>query len=359
MARGHPDTAVNEHAHGIVAVVGRVAGRPLESPPVRTDVGRAMKFRDYYATLGVARDASAEDIKRAYRRLARQHHPDVSREPGAEDRFKEIGEAYEVLKDPEKRAVYDQAGRRWGDPASETPPPDWNADFEFGDAEFGALHGEFSEFFRQLFGRPPRGPRGPRATHRAGTDHRARVRIDLEDAFHGATRTIVLQAPVHGPDGAIRLHERRLEVQIPRGVRPGQQLRLPGQGGRGPGEVPAGDLYLEIEFRPHALYEVHGRDLSFELPVAPWEAALGATVSAPTPAGAVELRVPAGARPGTRLRLRGRGLPGDPPGDLYAEIALTVPAADTAARRSAWHALAEAHAGFDPRATLRSDTASA
>lgn len=320
-----------------------------------------MKFRDYYATLGVARDASADDIKRAYRKLARQHHPDVNREPGAEERFKEIGEAYEVLKDPVKRAAYDQAGRRWGDPGSEAPPPDWNADFEFGDAEFGALHGEFSEFFHQLFGRPPRAPHWTdgRPGHRAGPDHHARVLIDLEDAFRGATRTIVLQAPVHGPGGTVRLHERRLEVQIPRGMRPGQQLRLPGQGAPGLGEAPAGDLYLEVAFRPHPLYAVDGRDLSFDLPVAPWEAALGATVSAPTPGGAVELRVPAGAKAGMRLRLKGRGLPGDPPGDLYAVVTPTLPPADTPARRSAWRALAQAYAGHDPRAALRADTASA
>jgi curved DNA-binding protein len=315
-----------------------------------------MEFKDYYAALGLARDASADDIKRAYRKLARKYHPDVSQEKDAEARFKEVAEAYEVLKDPEKRAAYDTAGQRWqqGGPAGQ-PPPDWNTGYEFSGAEFDGAAGEdFSDFFEALFGRHARAARQQRhqgAAH--GEDHHAKVSIDLEDAYRGATRTLSLQVPVIDAHGQVHLEQRQIELRIPRGIRPGQQLRLAGQGGPGFGSAPAGDLYLEVDFRPHPLFRVEGRDVVLTLPVAPWEAALGAAVVAPTPEGDVELSVPAGSKAGRRLRLRGKGLPGDPAGDLYVELSISLPAPDGKAVDEAYRALARSAAGFDPRAGLR------
>jgi curved DNA-binding protein len=311
-----------------------------------------MEYKDYYAALGIARDATPDDVKRAYRKLARKYHPDVSKEADAESRFKEVAEAYEVLKDPERRAAYDEVGRRWsGDRRSGEPPPGWDAGFEFGDREFGASEGEFSDFFDALFGRHARARHGGAATFRArGEDHHAKVLIELDDAYAGATRTITLQVPTIEADGRVRLAERQLEVRIPKGIRAGQQLRLPGQGGPALGNAPAGDLYLEVGFRPHRLYRVDGRDVLLDLPLAPWEAALGATVTLPTPQGAVELRVPAGSKAGAKLRLKGRGLPAQPPGDLYAVLSIVLPPADTATREEAWRALERASAGFDARA---------
>jgi len=335
-----------------------------------------MQFKDYYATLGVARDASQDDIKQSYRKLARKYHPDVSKEPEAEARFKEVGEAYEVLKDPEKRAAYDQAGSQWerqraaGGGQDFQPPPGWDAGFEFsgaGDGQgfdpsdlFGS--GEHSDFFEALFGRAARGgARGGarRAPRMAGQDHHAKVAIELEDAYRGATRSITLRMPESDDQGRPVLRERRLDVNIPRGIREGQQLRLAGQGGAGYGEgAPAGDLYLEITFETHRHYRVDGRDVYVDLPVAPWEAALGASVTAPTPEGAVTLSVPAGSQAGRKLRLKGRGIPaasaGGTPGDLYAVLTIALPAADEARAKAAYQAMADAFAGFDPRAHLAS-----
>jgi curved DNA-binding protein len=315
---------------------------------------RPMHFKDYYAALGVARDATADDIKRAYRKLARKYHPDVSKEADAEARFKDVAEAYEALKDPERRAAYDEVGRRWRDRGAEQPPPGWDAGFEFGDHAFGAQDREFSDFFGALFGRRGARPAGA-GLHTRGEDHHAKVLIDLEDTFTGAVRTLSLQVPAVEADGRVALRERQLEVRIPAGIRAGQQLRLPGQGGVGLGHGEPGDLYLEVAFRPHRLYRVDGRDLLFDLPLAPWEAALGATLAVPTPAGAVELRVPAASKAGAKLRLKGRGLPGTPPGDLYAVLAIALPPADTTAREDAYHALAAANAGFDARSQLAAE----
>ena len=310
-----------------------------------------MQFKDYYTALGVNRDATPDEVKRAYRKLARKYHPDVSKEPDAEARFKEVAEAYEVLKDPERRAAYDEVGQRWSDRRAEQPPPGWDSGFEFGDREFGAAGGEFSEFFDALFGRRTRARHGAGAgLHARGEDHHAKVLIDIEDSYAGATRTVGLQVPTLQPDGRVSLHERQLEVRIPKGIRAGQHLRLPSQGGAGLGNGPAGDLYLEVEFRPHRLYRVDGRDVLFDLPLAPWEVALGAGVTVPTPDGLVELRVPARSKPGAKLRLKGRGLPGQPPGDLYAVLSIALPPADSATHEEADRALAAACAGFDPRA---------
>ena len=298
-----------------------------------------MQFKDYYEVLGVARDASDDDIKRASRKLARKYHPDVSQEADAEARFKELGEAYEVLQDAEKRAAYDRLGARYRGGQDFQPPPDWGNGFEFSGA--GAGDGAFSDFFESLFGRRA-------AAAQAPGDHHARIAIDLEDAFSGAERQVTLQSPQRGADGRVRMVERSLALRIPRGVREGQRLRLAGQGAPGL-DGRRGDLYLEIQFNPHRWYRVDGRDLQLTLPVAPWEAALGAKVIAPTPGGRVELAVPAGAQSGRRLRLKGRGLPGEPPGDLYVELDVVLPPADSDAARALYRRMAE-ELRFNPRA---------
>lgn len=312
-----------------------------------------MQFKDYYAALGVPREATTDEIKRAYRKLARKYHPDVSKEAGAEARFKEVAEAYEALKDPERRAAYDEVGRRWTQRAADQPPPGWDAGFEFSDHGIGGAEAAgFSDFFDALFRQRASGGRRAHPLHARGDDHHAKVLLDIEDAYLGATRTIGLQAPTLDADGRVQLRPRQLELRIPKGIRAGQQLRLVGQGGPGMGEGPPGDLYLEIEFKPHPLYRVEGRDLLFDLAVAPWEAALGASVTVPTPGGAVELRVPPDSKPGRRLRLKGRGLPGQPPGDLYAVLTIALPPAGGEEQQQAWSALAAAFPGFDPRSRL-------
>ena len=316
-----------------------------------------MEYKDYYKIMGVKKDATQDEIKRAYRKLARRYHPDVSKEPDAEKKFKEVGEAYEVLKDPEKRAAYDQLGANWKEGQEFRPPPDWDAGFEFrgggytpGDAS------AFSDFFESLFGRGFgggfSGARGGGAQFRAqGEDHHAKVLIDLEDAFHGATRTITLHAPELDAQGHVTTHERTLNVHIPKGVKQGQQIRLAGQGSPGFGGGSAGDLYLEVEFKPHAFYRVEGRDLYLDLPVAPWEAALGAQVKAPTPGGIIDLKIPPGSSSGRKLRLKGRGIPGKSPGDLYAVLRIALPPGNSE-RAKAFYRRMEQELAFNPRAGL-------
>ncbi|MGZ8261002.1 MAG: DnaJ C-terminal domain-containing protein [Caldimonas sp.] len=321
-----------------------------------------MKYKDYYETLGVARGATQDEIKQAYRKLARKYHPDVSKMADAEARFKEINEANEVLKDPEKRAAYDQMGSNWKAGQEFQPPPNWDAGFEFRGGQsagpFGASFGgegfDASDFFEALFGRQGTPGAGRRRGSVEGEDHHAKVLIDLEDAFRGAARTITLRAPVEGKDGRVALQERTLDVQIPKGIRPGQHLRLAGQGNAGSGGGRAGDLYLEIAFKPHPLYRVDGADLYVDLPLAPWEAALGATVDVPTPEGMVQLTVPKGSAAGRKLRLKARGLPGRTPGDLYAVLAVAAPGAETDAQRAAYDSLAKAFPNFQPRTHLQS-----
>ncbi|GAB3684751.1 DnaJ C-terminal domain-containing protein [Salinisphaera aquimarina] len=312
-----------------------------------------MEYKDYYKTLGVARDASADEIKRAYRKLARKYHPDVSKEAGAEDRFKDVGEAYEVLGDPEKRAAYDQippGGARPGPGPRPGAASAGGQGFDFHGGGFtGADASDFSDFFESMFGRggPHAGP-GPAMR---GQDHTARVELDLEDAFTGGVRTVTMRAPERGPDGRMVNRERSLKVTIPKGVRAGQQLRLSGQGTPGVGGGPAGDLYLEIGFRPHRFFRVDDSDLIVDLPVAPWEAALGATVKAPTPAGPVDLKIPANSNGGRRLRLKGRGMPGKQAGDLYVVLRIMLPPAEDDDARKLYEQMAE-RMNFNPRAAL-------
>jgi curved DNA-binding protein len=321
-----------------------------------------MEFKDYYAIIGVARDATAEQIKQAYRKLARKYHPDVSKEPDAEARFKEVGEAYEVLRDAEKRAAYDQLGK--GPPPGESfrPPPDWGSGFEFrgagraGPEEAGSagFEGDPSDFFESLFGRAGArrgGFAGAQPRSGRGEDHHARVTIDLEAALEGGTRTLTMRVPEVAADGRPQIRDRTLSVRIPRGIQAGQHIRLAGQGSKMPGETKAGDLFLEVAFAPHPLYRPEGRDLYLELPVAPWEAALGASVPVPTPGGIVELKIPANSRAGAKLRLRGRGRPASAPGDLYVLLQIALPPADSDAVRAAYGAFAAA-APFNPRSSL-------
>lgn len=317
-----------------------------------------MDFKDYYATLGVERTAQHDEIRRAFRKLARKFHPDVSKEPDAEARFKEVAEAHEALIDPERRAAYDALARRHANGQGFEPPPGWDSGFEPGrppgPGQGGQGGADFSDFFETLFGRgsAAKAQAQARPGPVQGDDHHARVTIDLNDAYTGAQRTVALRMQGVDAQGQPALRTRQLEVTIPKGVRPGQRLRLQGQGGAGFGGAPAGDLYLEIAFAPHPVFNIDGRDLRFKLPVAPWEAALGATVQAPTPQGPVELRIPAGSSQGGQLRLKGKGLPGAPPGDLYAVLTITVPAAPTPQQETAWAALTRAYADYNPRAAL-------
>jgi curved DNA-binding protein len=311
-----------------------------------------MDFKDYYQIMGLARDATQDEIKRAYRQLARKYHPDVSKLADAEVRFKELGEAYAVLKDLEKRAAYDQLGSDWKQGQAFRPPPDWNAGFEFsGDGTEGGGSEEFSDFFEALYGRTAGHPRRP-APHARGADHHAKVMIDLEDAYAGATRTITLRTPEADAEGRVSLRAHKLNVTIPRGIRPGQHIRLTGQGAPGDGQGMPGDLYLEVGFHPHAYYRVEERDVYLELPVAPWEAVLGGVVKVPTPAGAVELKIPAGSGSGSKLRLKGRGIPGTPAGDFFAVLLIALPPAEGEAAQAYYLGMAEQFPSFAPRSGL-------
>ncbi len=311
-----------------------------------------MKFKDYYRTLAVERDASRDDIKRAYRRHARKYHPDVSKEPDAEERFKAIGEAYEVLKDPDKRAAYDQLGSNWKAGQDFTPPPGWQHSFHFGGGGFpggGARggHFDFSDFFETLFGEQRAdgawpGAMGTVPRRARGQDQRVRVRISLEEAFAGAQK--VLQIKGRGA-------ARKLNVKIPAGISHGQQIRLPGQGGAGTPGTARGDLYLEAEIGPHPIFRSDGNDIHLDLPITPWEAALGATIEVPTLGGKVDLKIPAGSQSGNRLRLKGRGLGGKVKGDQYVILRMVTPAANDAAARTLYRRMAE-QMPLDPRAHL-------
>lgn len=331
-----------------------------------------MEFKDYYKVLGVSRDASADDIKRAYRRLARKYHPDVSKEKDAETRFKEMREAYAVLKDPEKRAAYDKFGANWKAGQEFEPPPNWQREQSFGagqfrDGGFGGTFsggsfgdaGEFSDFFEALFGRGGvgRGETGSGGfSYRSGgsvrgEDVNAVITIPLEDAYRGATRTLTLEVPEADSSGRMTRRRRTLNVRIPKAITAGKRIRLENQGGAGGEGGKAGDLYLTVEFEPHPLFKVQGKDVRLELPVTPWEAALGRKIKVPTLGGAVDLTIPPGSSSGKTLRLRGRGLPAKPPGDQYVDLKVVVPPANDADVRELYEKLESRHS-TNPRAGL-------
>lgn len=315
-----------------------------------------MEYKDYYSLLGVEKTATQEDIKRSYRKLARKYHPDLNKGADAEAKFKEIGEANEVLSDPEKRAAYDQLGDAHQPGQDFQPPPNWDAGFEFsGSPSRGRSEEEaYSEFFEGLFGQAYQQQRADRARARfnaKGQDHHAKVVINLEDSFTGAKQTIVLKVPELTPDGHLVVRERKLEVSIPKGVKQGQLIRLKGQGAPGLGDGGAGDLYLEIALNPHPLYRTDGVDLYLDLPVKPWEAALGGRVKVPTPGGVVDVKVPAGSKQGSKLRLKGRGLPAKPSGDMYVELQIALPPADSTRAKELYESMAR-DLDFDPREKL-------
>jgi curved DNA-binding protein len=312
-----------------------------------------LEFKDYYEVLGVPKDATADEIKKAFRKMARKYHPDISKEKDANERMKEINEAYAVLSDTEKRTAYDNVGKGFHTGQDFRPPPGWDSGFEFSQGNFSESEAaDFSAFFSELFGSRS-GQAGARRAnmHARGEDHHAKVMLDLEDAYRGATRTISLRAPQVDAHGHVTLAERALEVRIPKGVYEGQLIRLTGQGSPGVGNGPAGDLYLEVHFNPHARYRVESRDVYASLPVAPWEAALGAQVNAPLPDGVVEVRIPEGSQTGRKLRLKGRGIPGTTPGDLYLVLEIVLPPATDAKARELYQKMAQELA-FNPRAGI-------
>ena len=315
-----------------------------------------MEYKDYYKVLGIERTATQDEIKRAYRKLVRKYHPDVNTGPDAaeaEQKFKDVGEAYEVLQDPEKRAAYDQLGSNWKEGQSFRPPPDWDEGFEFsGGGYTEADPNEFGSFFDELFARqgrarPNRGAN--RSFHAPGQDHHAKIVIDLREAYEGGTRDFTLRAPELDASGHVVMRERRVRVTIPKGVMEGQHIRIAGKGSPGVGQGKAGDLYLEVAIAEDRAYRVEGRDVFMELPVTPWEAALGARVSVPTPSGKVELTVPKHAQSGKKLRLKGRGIPGKRAGDLYAVLKIVIPPSESAKARELYEQMAR-EMQFDPRA---------
>jgi curved DNA-binding protein len=318
-----------------------------------------MEFKDYYSALGIDRTASEEDVRKAYRKLARKYHPDVSKEADAEKRMRDINEANDVLRDKEKRAAYDALAdrvARGGHPQGDfQPPPGWDTGFEFhrGPNQGPADHADFSEFFSSLFGEAERRGAAKRNYRARGEDHHAAIEISLEDALNGAEREITLRSQETDAQGRPSFKTRTLSVKIPAGMHPGQFIRLAGQGMPGHGGEPAGDLYLEVRIAPHRLYRVEERDIYMTLPVTPTEAALGAQVKVPVPTGgAVEVTVPPNARSGLKLRLKGRGLGGKQPGELYLLLEIALPPATADATRKAYEQLAQASASFNPRQHL-------
>jgi len=305
-----------------------------------------MEYKDYYKILGISRNASQEEIKRAYRKLAHKYHPDISKEPNAEQHFKEIGEAYEVLKDPQKQAAYNQLGTHWQAGEEFRPPPNWDFGFDFGDGGFPKNPFDFSDFFEALFG----AGRVPEYHPRPGEDQYAKIILTLEEAYRGITRTIQLQSTQKRKLGRKSFQTRTLSVKIPPGVLPGQQIRLAGQGRAG-AEGITGDLYLEIELAPHHLYRLEERDIYLTLPITPWEAALGGTVSVPTLAGPVDLKIPAGSQSGQQMRLKERGFPGPPVGNQYVTLQIITPPATTEAAQAFYRKMAQ-ELPLNPRADL-------
>lgn len=314
-----------------------------------------MQYKDYYQILGVGRDAVLADIKKAYRKLARKYHPDISKEPDAEARMKELNEAYAVLSDTEKRAAYAQLGRGYRPGQEFHPPPNWDAGFEFSSTDAA----DFGEFFSQLFGRMGAGRArgGPfdssAGYHAQGEDHHAKVLLDIADAFHGAARQISLRVPRIDAGGHVGLDTHTLNVKIPKGVCEGQIIRLAGQGAPGMGNGKPGDLLLEVHFNPHPRLRVDGSNLHMRLPVTPWEAALGAMVPVNLFETGLKVRIPAGTQNGQQLRLRGMGIPSATPGDLLLDIQVVLPPASSPKARELYETMARELA-FDPRAEKRS-----
>ncbi len=330
-----------------------------------------MEYKDYYKVLGVDKNASKEEISKAYKKLARKYHPDLNPDdPEAEQKFKEVGEAYEVLKDDEKRKMYDNLGSDWQHGQNFQPPPGYeNVRFSFGGGGADDFDlGGFSDFFETIFGggfgggpsgfsrrsgKRGFGPGGFTGAERGfrskGRDAEAEIQISLEEAYRGGNKSVTLQEQVQGPDGAPRMQNKTLQVNIPAGVRDGSKIRLSGQGSPGMGSGPSGDLYLRLRLSPHPQFKVEGKNIVYDLPLAPWEAALGAKVNVPTLDGQVEMNVPAGIGSGQKMRLRGKGLgKGSEAGDQLVRIVIKVPKSLSEKERELWQQLA-GESNFNPR----------
>ncbi len=319
-----------------------------------------MEFKDYYKVMGLEKSATPEEIKRAYRKLARKYHPDVSKEKDAEARFKELAEANVVLKDPEKRAAYDRLGANYKAGQEFEPPPDWadrSNSSAFESQGFGDGTGEdHSAFFDALFRSMGRGGKAGQQRQADfdmhGQDQHAKIQINIDDSYQGATRTIDLSVREQTAEGRSAAQNRTIEFVIPKGIRAGQHIRLAAQGGAGRGRASPGDLYLNVEMLPHPLFRTDGSDVLMDLPIAPWEAALGAEVIAQTPTGHVEIKIAAGAINGRKLRLKGRGLPSKTPGDFYFVLHIVQPLAESDSDIKAYSDLRAAFKPFNPRAAV-------
>jgi curved DNA-binding protein len=314
-----------------------------------------VKFKDYYASLGLERGATDAAIKSAYRKLAHKYHPDVSKEPGAEAKFKEVAEAYQTLKDPEKRAAYDRLGTHA--PGEEfRPPPGWAPQSQGSEESFEDI--DLADLLAGLAGRAGRGARsGGRMSFR-GEDYEVRTAITIEQAFHGTLIDLNISVPEYDAEGRMRRVPKSMNVRVPKGVTDGQRLRLAGKGGPGINGGPDGDLYLTLNLLPHRIYRVDGHDLHLDLPLAPWEAALGTSIEVPTPGGPVQMKIPAGVAAGQKLRLAGRGLPlpKSGSGDLYVAALIVMPKTTSSRERELFKELAEA-SSFAPRSELLREAA--
>jgi curved DNA-binding protein len=321
-----------------------------------------MDFKDYYAVLGVSESASPEDIKKAYRKLARKYHPDVSKEENADDKFKDVGEAYEVLKDPEKRAEYDEL-KKYGarKDGSFQRPPGWESASGFGGGGYTeADAGQFSDFFEEIFGGGRRGGAGfgagfggqRHSMRRRGEDVNARIALFLEEAFHGCEKQVSFNVQEVDAQGRIVPRQKTLKVKIPKGMKEGQHIRLKGQGAPGVGGAENGDLFIEVEYAPHLHFTVQGSDILVTVPITPWEAALGASVTVPTVGSKVSLKVPKGSSSGRKLRLKGKGLPGKHPGDQLVVLQIVMPEEHSETAEALYRELAEAEKAFNPRSKL-------
>ena len=327
----------------------------------------SVKFRDYYEILGVSRDASQEEIQKAYRKLARKYHPDVNADKDAEEKFKEINEAHEVLKDPDKRSKYDTLGSNWQAGQDFTPPPGWeNAQFNFGSGGQGAgfdfsRFGDtgFSDFFDILFGGGLEGfgssgkrrpAFGGQNFGMGGQDHEVELSITLEEAYHGGKKRFTLQSTEPDSMGRVKKTSKNYDVSIPPGIIDGGKIRLGGQGGKGMGGGKSGDLYIRIKIAPHPVFRLKGYDLEVDVPVTPWEAALGAKIKVPTPDKTASMTLPAGTQGGQKMRLKGKGLrkKGETRGDLYAVIKMAIPKKLTAKEKELFEELAKVST-FAPR----------
>lgn len=315
--------------------------------------GTDKSVRDYYDILGVSRSATDAEIKKAYRRLARRYHPDVSKEPDSEQRFKEMKEAYDVLRNPEKRAAYDQFGHNWQQPPEFGQRAGTDFRSPFGDMSFDGAE-PFGGIFDQIFAGGSHGfKRGFSSRRRDGKNLQAKIRLTLEEAYTGGMRQVTIDAPSTDANGRNVAATRKLNVRIPKGVTQGQKIRLADQGSAGFGQgASRGDLFLEVDIVPHRHFRLEGRDVHVDVPITPWEAALGRSVKVPTLGGNVDLKIPAGSSTGKRLRLKGRGFPGSPPGDQFVHLQVVLPRETGADAREHYEAL-ERMQDFDPRKHLR------